>query len=124
MPLKYWQDMREAYNCLAQLTSLLDSLLGPLILANFTVETLNIITFIFWAIRWLFMSLDSVIESVVAKLCNIQWSNGFVYALSPSYASHAICDTYHPSMSVLILLYYSGEVQQFAEFRWEALILP
>lgn len=53
MPLKYWKEMREAYNCLAQLTSLLDSLLGPLILANFTVETLNIITFIFWAIRWL-----------------------------------------------------------------------
>lgn len=70
------------------------------------------------------MSLGSVIETGVAKLWIIQWSNGFVYALSLSYASHAICDTYHPSMSVHILLYYLGEVQQFAKFRWEALLLP
>lgn len=70
------------------------------------------------------MSLGSVIEPMVAKLCNIQCSNGFVYALSPSYAGHAICDTYHPSISVHILLCYLGEVQQFAKFRWEALLLP
>lgn len=70
------------------------------------------------------MSLGSVIEPVVAKMCNIQWRYGFVYAFSPSYASHAICDTYHPSMSVHILLYYWGEVEQFAKFRWEALLLP
>lgn len=74
------------------------------------------------------MRLGSIIEPVVAKTYNIQWSNGFVYALSPSYANHAICDTcrptYHPSMSVHILLYYFGEVQQFAKFRWEAFLLP
>lgn len=70
------------------------------------------------------MSLSSVIEPVFAKLCSIQWRYGFVYALSPSYASHAICDTYNPSMSVHILLYYWGEEQQFANFRWETLLLP
>ncbi|KAG8286004.1 sweet taste receptor activity protein [Homalodisca vitripennis] len=52
MPPSYWQDMRNIYNNLSVLTSLLDTLLSPLIFATFILESLNIIILFYWVINF------------------------------------------------------------------------